>query len=189
MHRRAHRDRAQSPLLDAWWCGRWRTAIPPSAGAPPPVATRRCPSASILVGDLAPSSAAISPPPMRSPPPALQHHHARPHLQSIRSPQPQKQKTKKLSKTKNEAYDDESDGMSRRTHLWRSEAETASADADLRRAVRPRGGEEKREGGQRNGGRERRGEGRVFILSFFLPPVSLTYYLSASNYFYRAVLS
>lgn len=38
----------------------WRTAIPPSAGARPPVAIRRCPSASILVGDLAPSSAAIS---------------------------------------------------------------------------------------------------------------------------------
>ena len=55
-----HMDGERSPFFAGWWCGRCLTAIPPSAGAPPPVATRRCPSASILVGDIAPSSAAIS---------------------------------------------------------------------------------------------------------------------------------
>ena len=112
-----HMDGERSPFFAGWWCGRCLTAIPPSAGAPPPVATRRCPSASILVGDIAPSSAAISLCPSSSSSRPAPRTKTRANPAGIKSP------PNRAESNPRERHEPGRSGRSRpRAHLWRSEA-------------------------------------------------------------------
>jgi hypothetical protein len=123
-------EKKPSPFSAKMWCGRYRTAIPPPAGAPPPVATRRCPSASILVGDIAPSSAAISSY-ASSARPAHTHPESNQHRRIGQNRSRMLTSPRRLARTERRRYLRRSESAGRRQ---------AGADADLTHPTPARGG-------------------------------------------------